>query len=539
MFRVLVSDPIAKEGIARLQAETAHGLVVDIKTGLPKEELLKIIPEYDGLIVRSETKVTEEVLRAGTRLRVVARAGVGIDNVNVDVATERGVIVVNTPGGNTIAVVEHTFLLMLSLVRKVTKADKSVKSGKWERKLFMGVELNGKTLGIVGLGRVGSELARRAKIFGMLPIAYDPFVSHAAAEKLGIEMVSLEEIYMRSDFISVHSSLTPETHRMIGKTAFELMKNGVFIVNAARGGIIDEEALAEALQSGKVAGAGLDVFEEEPVHSDNPLLKEENVVLTPHLGASTQEAQVKVAVDAAESVVAALKGELVPNAVNLPGLSPENLAELKPYMAIAEKLGRLGMALADGEVRKLEVWCKGENNPNNTKILTMAALQGLLSKATDEQAVNLVNARYIAQRQGIEVEEHTQLQEGEFSGRTITLRVQTAVSSSNPLGVRSFEGSIVNGEPRIVRVNDLRVDVSPVGYLLVSRHTDKPGIIGKVGTALGNHNVNIASMEVGRKAVKGEAVMILNVDDFVPQSIIDEISKIDGVDNLRFVNLGD
>jgi D-3-phosphoglycerate dehydrogenase / 2-oxoglutarate reductase len=457
----------------------------------------------------------------------------------VDVATERGIIVVNTPGGNTIAVVEHTFLLMLSLVRKITKADKSLKSGKWERKLFMGVELNGKTLGIIGLGRVGSELARRAQVFGMQPIAYDPFVSQAAAEKLGIEMVSLAEIYRRSDFISVHSSLTPETHRMIGKQAFDLMKKGVYIVNAARGGIIDEAELGVALQSGKVAGVGLDVFEEEPINPNSLLLQQENVVLTPHLGASTQEAQVKVAVDAAESVVAALKGELVPNAVNLPGLSPENLAELKPYMGIAEKLGRLAMALADGRICRLDVWCMGENNPSNTKILTMAALQGLLSNTTDEQPVNLVNARYIARRQGIEVEEHTQLQEGEFSGRSITLQIQTAVSSTNPLGVRSFEGIIVNGEPRIVRVNDLRVDVSPVGYLLVSRHTDKPGIIGKVGTALGNHNVNIASMEVGRKQIKGEAVMILNVDDFVPQAIIDEISKIDGVDNLRFVNLGD
>lgn len=541
MFKVLVSDPLAKEGIARLKAAVEAGveLEVEIKTGLPKEELLRIIPEYDGLIVRSETKVTAEVIQAATKLKVVARAGVGVDNIDVDAATERGVIVVNTPNGNTIAACEQAFTLLMATARKVVEANNSLKGGKWERKQFMGVELAGKTLGIVGLGRIGSEIAKRAAAFGMKSIAYDPFVLPAYAEKQGIEMMSLPEIYQQADFITVHSPLLPDTHHMINQAAFAQMKSGVRIINAARGGIIDEEALLEALKSGKVAAAGLDVFEQEPPPADYPLIHLDNVVVTPHLGASTQEAQIKVAVDAADSVVAALNGELVPNAVNLPGLSREALAELKPYLTLSEKLGRLATALSDGPIERVEIWCQGETMPNHAKLIGMAALQGLL-QGTGNETVNLVNARSTAQGRGLEVVEQATKEEGQFSGLTVSLRAQSQDITSGPVsGLRTFDGTLINGEPRIVRINGYPVEVAPVGYLLISRHTDVPGIIGKVGTALGNYGINIASMDVGRRQRGGEAVMVLSVDDPVPPEILQELSKIKGVENLRFVNLGD
>ncbi len=545
MLKVLVSDPIAAEGLARLrEAGAGLGLEVEVKTGLPKDQLLGIIADYDGLIVRSETKVTAEVIRAATRLKVVARAGVGVDNVDVPAATERGIIVVNTPSGNTIAACEQAFALMLATARKLSQADASMKAGKWERKSFMGVELAGKTLGIVGLGRIGTELARRAAAFGMTPIAYDPLVSPAYAQKQGIELLTLDELYHRADFISVHSPLLPETQHMISTAAFEKMKTGVRIINAARGGIIDEPALAEALKSGKVAAAGLDVFEQEPPPPDNPLLSLPNVVTTPHLGASTEEAQIKVAIDAAESVVAALNGELVPNAVNLPGLSRESLTEVRPYLTLAAKLGRLATALSDGPIAEVEVWCLGQVQPDHAKLIGRAALQGLLEGSTaPEEPVNLVNALSFAARRGLEVTQQESPEEGQFSGLTISLRVKSVGSAPDaglqPMGLRVFDGALINGQPHIVSLNGLLVDVPPVGNLLVSRHIDRPGMIGRVGTALGNYGINIASMEVGRRVRGGEAVMILSIDETVDQTILEEISKIDGVENLRFVNLGD
>ncbi len=547
MFKVLVSDPIAKEGLDRLrEAGASIDLVVDVRTGLPKEELLKIMADYDGLIVRSETKVTAELIRAATNLKVVARAGVGVDNVDVPAATERGIIVVNTPTGNTIAACEQAFALLLATARKLGPANTSMKAGKWERKLFMGVELAGKTLGIIGLGRIGTELAKRAAAFGMIPMAYDPFVLPAYAEKQGITLASLDEIYRRADFITVHSPLLPETYHMISTAAFEKMKPGVRIINAARGGIIDEDALYEALKSGKVAAAGLDVFEQEPVASDSPLVLLDNVIATPHLGASTEEAQVKVAIDAAESVVAALNGELVPNAVNLPGLSRDALTQLKPYLNLATKLGRLATSLSDGPVSKVEIWCQGDVLPDHARIISMAAQQGLLeSQATLDEPVNLVNARSIAVRRGLEVVEKTTSEEGQFTGLTISLRVQAEPASGEvdqrmlPLGLRIFDGTIINGQPRIVSLNGLLVDVEPSGYMLVSRHIDRPGMIGRVGTALGSYGINIAHMEVGRRQKGGEAVMILAIDEPVDQAMMEELSKIDGVENLRFVSLGD
>ncbi|HEX2914375.1 MAG TPA: phosphoglycerate dehydrogenase [Chloroflexia bacterium] len=545
MLKVLVSDPIAKEGIKRLEEAAATAgidLEVEVRTGLPKDELLKVIPDYDGLIVRSETKVTAEVIRAATSLKVVARAGVGVDNVDVPAATERGIIVVNTPSGNTIAACEQAFALMIATARKLVQADSSMRAGKWERKQFMGVELSGKVLGIVGLGRIGTELARRAIAFGMSAVAYDPFVKPAYAEKQGITITSLEEVYRQADFISVHSPLLPETYHMIGATAFEQMKPGVRIINAARGGIIDEQALADALKSGKVAAAGLDVFEHEPPEAGNPLVGLENVVTTPHLGASTVEAQVKVAVDAAESVVAALNGELVPNAVNLPGLSREALSYLKPYLTLASKLGRLAASVADGAAEQVEILCQGEVMPDHAKIIGMAALQGLLEvTSAPEEPVNLVNARSLASRRGLEVLQNTTREEGQFSGLSITLKInpnKVSEKDSQNLGLRNFSGAVINGQPRILSINDLLVDLEPVGYMLMSRHIDQPGMIGKVGTVLGNYGVNIARMEVGRQSRGGEAVMILTIDDYVNDKILEELSKIPGVENLRFVNLG-
>ena len=546
--RVLVGDPIARAGIDRLRA--ADDVDVEVRTGLSKDDLIKIIADFDGLIVRSETKVTADVLNAGTRLKVVARAGVGVDNVDVDAATRNGVIVVNTPSGNTIAATEQAFLLLLATARKLPQAHISVKAGKWERKQFMGVELAGKTLGIVGLGRIGLEIARRALSFAMTVVAYDPFVTQSYIERQGLDirLSSLDDVLSQSDFLTIHSPLTDETRHMISDDAFEMMKTGVRIVNAARGGVIDETALYNAVKSGKVAAAGLDVFEQEPVDPNSPLLSLDNVIVAPHLGASTEEAQVKVAVDAAESVIAALNGELVPNAVNLPGLSKEQLDMLRPYLRLAEKMGRLAVALSDAPIVKADVVCQGTNDPRHASLLATSVLTGLLASVGDNQSLNLVNARSVAEQKGLTLSESRTAREGEYSGLTITLNVTTTLDDNAPAptskeglkltALRRFEGTLVNGEARISRVNDFRVDVLPVGYLLVSRHIDQPGMIGKVGTKLGEHSINIAQMEVGRQVRSGEAVMIFSVDEPVPTDVVNEIAAIKGVENLRFVDLG-
>lgn len=551
MTKVLVADPIAKEGIDRLRREVE----VDVATGLSAPQLIERIGVYEGLIVRSETRVTADVIAAGKSLKVIGRAGVGVDNIDVEAATERGILVVNSPGGNTIAAAEHTIAMLLALSRNIAQANASLRSGRWERAGFIGVEVLNKTIGIIGLGRIGSEVARRAQGLMMKVVAYDPFLSADVAAKQGIEMLSLDELLARADYVTLHVPLTADTHHLIGARELALMKPGARLINVARGGIVDEGALCEALARGHLAGAALDVFETEPLSPDSPLLSLPNVVVTPHLGASTREAQVNVAIEVAEEMLLALRGEPVRNAVNLPSVAAEVLRQMTPHLVLVEKMGRLLGYLVDGAVAQLEVCYCGEVAAMNTALLTLAALKGLLTPQLSEQ-VNLVNAQAIAKRRGIKVyEERTNWAEGFASLITLRIaahRLESPVTTAR--GVRSgmltdaasakssrsiaVSGTLFGAEPRIVSIDGYRVDFEPFGYMLIDSHIDKPGMIGKIGTILGNRNINIAGMQVGRISRAGDAITVLSIDDPVPPDVLEQIRQVDGIRELKFVDLG-
>lgn len=530
MVRVLVSDPLAEAGVAILR----DGAAVDLRTGLPHEELLAILPQYDALIVRSETKVTAEVLRAGTNLRVVTRAGVGTDNIDVASATEQGVLVLNTPGPNSIAAAEHTLAITLALLRHVARADASLRAGKWERKAFVGSELYRKTLGVVGLGRIGREVTSRARAFGMDVVIYDPYVSAAAAEALGATVAPLDTLLARADIVTLHLPLLPETRGILGARELARMKRGAFLINCARGGLVDEAALYDALTSGQLAGAGLDVFEREPP-TDSPLLGLPNVVVTPHLAASSAEAQEGVGIVAAETTLAALRGELVDNAVNLPGLAPGALAILRPWLDLAERLGQLLAATIDGPAAALELGFTGALAGINPALIGSAALAGFMHSAIPEQ-VTLINARLLAGRRGMQVSERF------TSGRpdeplTFEVRVTAAGESGH---IHSATGTVdAAGRERILALDGFAVSLDLGGKLLFISHRDQPGRIGAVGTLLGARGVNIAAMQVGRQQVRGQAVMIVTLDDPLPRSVLDEIRTIDGLRHAHYVDLGE
>lgn len=524
-YKVLVSDPISEEGI-RLLREVAE---VDVCTDLSPEELVSIIREYDALLVRSGTQVTAEVIEAGYNLKVIGRAGVGVDNIDVDKATEQGILVINAPEGNTISAAEHTMALMLALARNITSASASLKGGRWERNKFMGVELYKKTLGIIGLGRIGSEVAKRARAFGMDVLAYDPYISAERVEKLGVVSAPLEEIFARADFITLHAPKTSSTAYMIGAKELAQMKEGVRIVNCARGGLIDEKALYQAILSGKVAGAALDVFEEEPPR-DNPLLELEQVIATPHLGASTQEAQVNVAIQVAEQIVRVLKGEPVHMAVNVTVLPPEVLSEVQPFIPLMKTMGSFYMQVFNGRVEEIEVTYSGDIASYPVTPLTTALLIGFL-RIMLKSPVNFVNAPLIARNRGIKVKEITSKTTSIFHN-LITVRVTTCEGNIALAGTL-FEGSDI----RIVQIGDYRIEVVPSRYMLVSKYIDRPGVIGKVGTILGNNNINIASMQVGRKEIGGEAVMVLQVDNPISEDVLKEVEKVDAIISCCFVEL--
>lgn len=527
MFRVLVTDNVAREGVAVLNR--APNITADVRDKLTPEELLEVIPQYDGLIVRSATKVTAEVLARGTRLKVVGRAGVGVDNIDVAEATKRGIIVVNAPGGNTIAATEHTLALMLALARNVPQADARLKSGVWDKKSFVGVELRNKVLGVLGLGRIGSAVAKRAQAFEMTVIAYDPYITEERARELGVELRPFEEVLRRADFLTIHMPLTKETHHLLDARAFALMKDGARLINCARGGIVDENALYEALKSGKLGGAALDVFENEPLTS-SPLFELPNVIVTPHLGASTREAQVSVAVDVAQEVVAALRGELVRNAVNIPAFKPEVLVVVQPYLDLAERLGRFMGQLSEGRIASLDLVYSGELAGLGVGPLTTAFLKGFLNVFLQEH-VNFVNAKLVAQERGIVVHETRSSREEDYAN-LITARVLS------DRGEHALAGTLLQGgEARVVMIDGYRIDTAPVGHMLVIPHIDKPGIIGRIGTLIGNDNVNIAAMQVGRKEIGGRAVMVLTVDSPVPEATLAEIAKGDGVLGVKMVSL--
>lgn len=527
-MRILVSDPVSQAGIEVLQKH----FPVDVKLKMTPAELASIIEEYDALVVRSETKVTKDILAKANKLKVIGRAGVGVDNIDVEAATTRGIIVLNAPEGNTIAATEHTVALILAMARRIPQAFQSMKQGKWERSKFMGIEVRGKTLGVIGLGRIGAGVTKRALAMEMKVMVCDPFLSEERAASMGVKLVEVQDIIEQADFITVHAPLTKETKHILNKQAFEKMKPGVRIVNCARGGIIDELALYNALVAGKVAAAALDVFEQEPVNPDNPLLTLDNVVVTPHLGASTEEAQVNVAVDVAEGIISALKGEPVRTAVNIAPVSAESMSFIGPYLTLAEKMGHLAIHLVKGRIIKVELTYKGEIGKREYHPLTTAAVKGLLAPILQE-SVNFVNAPNIAKSRGIQVREIIN-QETENFTNFITLAVTSdkeEVSVSGALFGKT--------DPRIVEINGYHVDAAPAGCVLVSPHIDKPGIIGKVGTILGANDINIAGMQVGRKARQksgGESIMLLAIDNPASQEVIDTIKGVDGISDIVLVD---
>lgn len=527
MIRVLVSDPLAKEGLRILENEKE--LKVDVNTKLTPEQLKEAIKDYDAIIVRSSTKVTKAVIEAGDKLRVIGRAGVGLDNVDVDAASKKGVIVLNAPAGNTISTAEHAMSLMLSLSRNVAKADRSIKNGEWDRKRFMGVELYGKTLGIVGMGRIGTEVAKRALSFQMKVVAYDPFLSGERAKQIGVELSDLKNLLKTADYITVHTPLTDETHHMISDEQFKLMKPGVRILNCARGGIIDEGALKKALESGKVAGAALDVFEDEPP-KDFALAKMDNVVATPHLGASTEEAQVNVSIDIAEIVLDVLLNRCIRNAVNMPCVDKESLKTLQPYLSLAEKLGSLGTQLVEGHIKEVRIKYIGEIVNFDTAALTIAIMKGMLTPILQE-TVNFVNAPMIAKERGIKIFE-LKTSEIENFANLINVEIETDKTRL------SIDGTLFTKvDPRIVRIGNFYVEASPTGYMVVISNKDVPGIIGEIGQLMGKNKINIAGMSFGREKPGGKAITVLNVDSVVPKEVLAKIKSADNIHDVKLVKL--
>ena len=525
MSRVLVADPIDEEGIALLREHAE----VDVRLKLSEDELVSLVPGYDALVVRSETRCTTRILEAGTRLKVVGRAGVGIDNIHVDTATRHGIVVVNAPTGNTIAAAEHTIAMLLALARHIPQANGVMRVGGWDRSRFIGTEVQGKTLGVVGLGRIGQEVARRADGLQMNVVAYDPFVAADVAERLGVRLVDLADLLRQADFITLHTVLTPETRGLIGVEALRLVKPTARLINVARGPLVNEAALLAALDEGRLAGAALDVFEQEPLPADHPLRAHPKVIVTPHLGASTVEAQAGVARDVAEQIIAVLAGRPAIHAVNAPLVSPETLDFLVPYLDLTERLARFYRQIARGRLSRVRLVLGGELADYDTTPLRAAALRGLLADLSEER-INLVNAALVARRRGIEIVEEKTASVRQFTS-LVTLEVTTTE------GPRLVSGAIARGKPHLVRIDDYWVDMLLAGTMLISHNTDKPGIIGAVGTLLGEANVNIAFMQVGRDHPRGQAIMMLGLDDPLPQPILDRLSATGLVYDVRMVQL--
>ncbi|MBM7564450.1 phosphoglycerate dehydrogenase [Paenibacillus sacheonensis] len=529
MFKVLVSDPISDLGIQKLV--DAEDVAVDKKTGLSEDELVAIIGEYDALLVRSQTRVTARIMEAGKQLKVVGRAGVGVDNIDLEAATQRGIIVINAPDGNTITTCEHTFAMMMAVARHIPQAYLKTVGGEWDRKSFLGVELRGKILGVMGMGRIGSEVAKRAKAFGMDIWGYDPFLTEERAEKLGIRLSSVDDIVRNADFMTVHTPLTPETRHMISRPQFEVMKKGMRIVNCARGGIIDELALVEAADQGIVAGAAFDVFEVEPPEADHPFLKHPKIIVTPHLGASTVEAQENVAIDVSEQVLNILRDKPFMNAVNMPPIPANVLSILQPYFTLGEKLGSFVSQLTEGAVDEITVNFAGELAEVDTQPLTRYIVRGVLAHHLGSDHVNVVNSMHLAKERHVNIVVNNSHAARDFTNSiTVTLRSKVAT--------RIVTGTMLTGYgPRIVQIDRFPVDVAPEGNLILISHNDKPGIIGSVGMLLGNNGVNIAAMQVGRELEGGSAIMVLTVDKGVSKDVITELVKLPDLNKAKEIIL--
>lgn len=528
MVKILVSDPLSDEGLKILK--DVKEFQVDVKTELKPEELQGIIKDYDALIVRSATKVTRQIIESADKLRVIGRAGVGLDNVDLDAATKKGVIVMNTPAGNTISTAEHTMSMILALSRNIPQANASMKKGEWKRSKFMGVELYNKVLGVVGFGRIGSEVAKRALSFGMKVLAYDPFLSKEVAEEVGVEVVDLKELLRDSDYITVHTPLTEETTGLISTEEFNLMKNNVRIINCARGGIIDEAALVTAVKEGKVAGAAFDVFTKEPLSAESELLKLDNIIITPHLGASTEEAQVNVAIEVGQIVRDALLGKGIRNAANYPCLEAEACKVLEPYINLSDKIGMFAAQLAEGRFQQLNITYSGDILQHDLSPLTMALVKGVLSPILKE-TVNFVNATSLARERGIEVKETKSSKEKEFVN-LIQIDIKTDKET------RSLAGTLsANKQPRIVKIDRYYVEVSPSGHMIVIQNWDKPGLIGNLGTLLGKHSINIAAMTFGRETAGGKSYSVLNVDSPISNEVLEKIRKIENILSVKLINI--
>ena len=526
--KVLVADSISQRGIDELARDGA--LDVTIKTGLSETELIQIVPEFSALVVRSQTKVTPAILTAGPRLRVVGRAGVGVDNVDVETATRRGIIVLNAPGGNTVSTAEHAFSLLLSVARKIPQADANVRGKHWDKKNFEGVELYNKTLGVIGMGRIGSELSRRAIAFGMRVVAYDPYLSATRARSLQVELVDeLDDLLKCADFISLHTPLTNETLHLLDAPRLQKTKRGVRIINCARGGLIDENALLKALQDGHVAGAALDVFETEPLPPDSPLRNAPNLVLTPHLGASTAEAQQSVGIEIAQSIRAALLEGTIRNAVNMPSLDAKTLAIIGPHLRFGERLGRFLSQLAPKRVDTLNINYSGKVNEVDTTAITRAILKGFLQSAGGSE-VNEVNAPAFAETLGLKVSESRLSAPGDYTD-------MLELSAAGEGKTVSVGGAFFGATPRIVSINTRPVEARPHGVVLVLENTDRPGMVGRIGTLLGDHGVNIATMSLSRNQAGGTALTVLNLDTAPSEELLDEIRANEDIRSAQVIQL--
>ena len=526
MPRVLVSDSLAPQGLEILAH--ARGIEVDYAPGLSPDALLEHIREAEGLVIRSGTKVTREVLEAATRLRVVGRAGIGVDNVDLTAATERGIVVVNTPSGNNVTTAEHAIALLVSLARHIPQATASMKAGKWEKTAFTGMELSNRTLGVIGLGNIGRVVAQKAQGLGMRVIAFDPHLPADIAAKLDVDLVDFDTLLNRSDALTIHVPKTKDTAALLGAAAFAKCNPGVLVVNAARGGIIDEKALIAALESGQVGGAGLDVFEQEPPSKDHPLVNHPRVICTPHLGASTEQAQLNVAIQVAEQVRDFLLEGVVRNGVNVPSVSPELLVQLRPYLLLGEKLGRFQGQLCSGKIEEIEIEYAGGVADLRVAPITIAVLKGLLETVTDR--VNMVNAPVIARDHGIKVIESKASRSDDYAS-TVTTRVRGCVD-------RLIAGAVFHGsQPRIVRIDDFILEAIPEGHTLLLHNHDRPGVVGAVGTILGEAGCNISRMQLALQRERNEAAMLVNVDGAPSDAVMEQLRSLPHVISCQLVEL--
>lgn len=525
-MKVFVSNDISEKGIALLKEH----FDVDVMPNMTPDELIKVINNYDGLVTRSMTKVTKEVFEASTRLKVVGRAGVGVDNIDIPAATAKGIVVLNTPEGNTMAATEHTVAMMMAMTRHIPQAHQSIQEGKWDRKSFDGIQVQGKTLGIIGVGRIGSRVAKRMQAMEMTTIGYDPYITEERAHQVGVELVDLDTLLAKSDYITIHTPLTKETEKMLNAETIAKMKDGVRLVNCARGGCMDPQAVADAVKSGKIAGAAIDVYPNEPLTKENnPFLGLFNVVQTPHLGASTIEAQIGVAVDVAYGVIDALEGRPVMTAVNMAPIPKSVATVIQPYFGLAERMGTVGIYLADGPIQGVEIEYTGALAETETPALTTAFLKGLLNPILQE-GVNFVNAPGLAKKRNLDVKEVKANRVGYFT-TSIKVRITTAK------GTHKIEGTLFDGKtPKIVQIDEYYVDFKPEGYLLLAPHTDKPNMIGQMATILGKAGININSMQVGSTTKSGTNIMAIVVANDIPNDIMLQLRGVDGILDVKLIN---